>query len=196
MEYLFAAQQSARRGFGRLVDGVGGPRLLGQFPCHFLAIFGVHGVLQDEGLWGGGAAECEGGDEAFALETEHQVDVQLGDGYGGEAEAGFGCILEMRAHVCKVDQGHGDGWRIWARKGQSQTGRRSAGPIGAAEVCTTRAMRNGVRCVDLYSEWRRRRRPCASSSSFVCGQISRRSAVREAQTSRSILAPTPRNEGA
>ena len=67
----------------------------------------------------------------------------------------------------------------------------------AREQCTARAMRDAESSVDLHSGWRRRRRrPCASSSSFVCGQISRRSAVEELRPARSLLAPTPRNEGA
>lgn len=41
------------------------------------------GCLEGNRFWGRGTPEDHAGDEAFALETEHEVDMQFGDGDGG-----------------------------------------------------------------------------------------------------------------
>ena len=63
------------------VDGVGEPGLFCELLCHLLVLLGVLLRLEQEGLGWCGPAEGHGGEEAFALEAECNVDVHLGDGY-------------------------------------------------------------------------------------------------------------------
>lgn len=60
------------------------------------------------------AGAVDGGEEAGSVEGEGEVQVVLVGGDGGEAEAGFGCVLEVGAHVCDVeDGGHGGRLFLW-----------------------------------------------------------------------------------
>lgn len=59
-----------------------------------------------------GARAVYGGEEALAVECNGELEVVFGRLDRGEAQAGFGGVLEMRAHVCYVeDGGHGGG--LW-----------------------------------------------------------------------------------
>lgn len=67
-------------------------------------------------LGGGGlgARAVDGGEEAGAVQGEGEVQVVFVVGDGGEAEAGFGGVLEVGAHVCDVEYGRHDGWMfVW-----------------------------------------------------------------------------------
>lgn len=49
-----------------------------------------------------------GGEEAGAVEGEGEVEVEFVVSDGGEAQTGFGGVLEVGAHVCDVEYGwHG-----------------------------------------------------------------------------------------
>lgn len=58
------------------------------------------------------AGAVDGGEEAGAVEGEGEVQVVFCAGDGCEAEAGFGCVLEVGAHVCYVEDG-GHGGRLF-----------------------------------------------------------------------------------
>lgn len=52
------------------------------------------------------AGASDGGEEAGVLEGEGEGEDEVGRGDGGEAEAGFGGVLEVGADVGEVDEGH------------------------------------------------------------------------------------------
>lgn len=45
------------------------------------------------------------------LQGEGEAEDHVGEGDGGQAETGFAGVLEVGAHVCEGDEGHGDGIR-------------------------------------------------------------------------------------
>ena len=66
--------------------GIRFPGPLLQYRRHLLQICGVRLRLQEEGLGRRGGAQRHGRDEAFALQAQHEVHMQLRDGYGGQAQ--------------------------------------------------------------------------------------------------------------
>lgn len=65
-------------------------------------------------LGGGGlrARAVDGREETGAVQGEGEVQVVFGVCDGGEAEAGFGGVLEVGAHVCDVEYGRHGGLRF------------------------------------------------------------------------------------
>lgn len=58
------------------------------------------------------AGAVDGREEAGAVQGEGEVQVVFCVWDGGEAEAGFGGVLEVGAHVCDVEYGRHDGRRF------------------------------------------------------------------------------------
>ena len=73
-------------------------------PCSGIS---AHYWCESGGRRGRRTAEGDGVNVAVFLELEEEV-VELGcGGEGGEAEAGFGGVLEVGASVGEEDEGHG-----------------------------------------------------------------------------------------
>lgn len=76
---------------------------------------GLDGDHLLEGWWVRAGA-VYGGEEAGAVQGEGEVEVELAVFHGGYAQAGFGGVLEVRAHVCDVEDGGHRGW-FWPGMG-------------------------------------------------------------------------------